>query len=75
MLGLGRWGSRAPFPNGHETLGVDAFMLALKTLYDPARADGLIGATHEVVLAGQPFEVRPTEAGSSTSRTGRPRTR
>ncbi|HTX13136.1 MAG TPA: winged helix-turn-helix transcriptional regulator [Solirubrobacteraceae bacterium] len=61
VLGLGRWGSRAPFPNGHETLGVDAFMLALKTLYHPARADGLIGTTYEIRLAGQPFEVRPTD--------------
>jgi DNA-binding HxlR family transcriptional regulator len=62
VLGLGRWGSRAPFPNGHESLGVDAFMLALKTLYDPTRADGLIGTTYEVRLSGQPFEVRPTDA-------------
>jgi DNA-binding HxlR family transcriptional regulator len=61
VLGLGRWGSRAPFADDHETLGVDAFMLALKTLYDPTRADGLIGTTYEVRLAGQPFEVRPTD--------------
>jgi DNA-binding HxlR family transcriptional regulator len=61
VLGLGRWGSGAPFPDGHETLGVDAFMLALKTLYDPVRADGLIGITYEVRLAGQPFVVRPTD--------------
>jgi DNA-binding HxlR family transcriptional regulator len=60
VLGLGRWGSCAPFPGEHETLGVDAFMLALKTLYDPARADGLLGTTYEVRLAGQPFEVQPT---------------
>jgi DNA-binding HxlR family transcriptional regulator len=62
VLGLGRWGSRAPFPGDHETLGVDAFMLALKTLYEPARADGLIGTPYEVRLAGQPFAVRPTDA-------------
>jgi DNA-binding HxlR family transcriptional regulator len=62
VLGLGRWGSGAPLPNDHETLGVDAFMLALKTLYDPVRADGLLGTTYEVRLAGQPFEVRPTDA-------------
>jgi DNA-binding HxlR family transcriptional regulator len=60
VLGLGRWGSRAPFPTGEEVLGVDALMLALKTLYDPARADGLTGATYEVQLAGQPFEVTLT---------------
>ena len=41
MLGLGRWGSRAPFPPDHTELGVDALVLALKTLYDPSGADGL----------------------------------
>lgn len=61
VLGLGRWGSGAPFPSGDEVLGVDALMLALKTLYDPTRADGLIDATYEVRLAGQPFEVRFTD--------------
>jgi DNA-binding HxlR family transcriptional regulator len=63
VLGLGRWGSSAPFPAGDEVLGVDALMLALKTLYDwdGARAGGLIGDTYEVRLAGQPFAVRLTD--------------
>jgi DNA-binding HxlR family transcriptional regulator len=39
VLGLGRWGSRAPFPDTDAPLGVDAFVLALKTLFDPARVD------------------------------------
>jgi DNA-binding HxlR family transcriptional regulator len=68
VLGLGRWGSRAPFPQEHEPLGVDALMLALKTLYDPARADGLTGDSYEVRLAGQPFEVRPTDRELDVSR-------
>ena len=38
ILGLGRWGSRAPFPAEPGELGVDALMLALKTLFDPVRA-------------------------------------
>ena len=70
VLGLGRWGSRAPFPVAHGALGVDALMLALKTLYDPDRADGLLGSTYELRLAGQPFEVRPTGGALEVSRGG-----
>lgn len=68
VLGLGRWGSRAPFPADHGALGVDALVLALKTLYDPGRADGLTGANFEVRLAGQPFDVRPTDRQLDVSR-------
>ncbi|HEY4827583.1 MAG TPA: helix-turn-helix domain-containing protein [Solirubrobacteraceae bacterium] len=72
VLGLGRWGSRAPFPADHGALGVDALMLALKTLYDPGRADGLTGASFEVRLAGQPFDVRPTDRHLDVSRGAAP---
>ena len=41
VLGLGRWGSRAPFPAAEAELGPDAFVIALKTLFDPAAAGGL----------------------------------
>ena len=41
VLGLGRWGSLAPFPGGDAELGPDAFVIALKTLFDPAAAGGL----------------------------------
>ena len=68
VLGLGRWGSRAPFPSGHEGLGPDALMLALKTLYDPTRTDGLIGTAYEIRLTGQPFEVRPAARQLDVSR-------
>lgn len=61
VLDLGRWGSRAPFPRDHQALGIDAFMLALKTLYDPDRIDGMRGSTYEIRMAGQPFEVRLTD--------------
>jgi DNA-binding HxlR family transcriptional regulator len=63
VLGLGRWGSCAPFPSGDEMLGVDALMLALKTLYDRdgAQAGGLVGGTYEVRLTGHPFAVRLTD--------------
>jgi DNA-binding HxlR family transcriptional regulator len=56
VLALGRWGSRAPFPGGDARIGVDAFVIALKTLFEPA--DGLDDATVELRLAGQPFRAR-----------------
>jgi DNA-binding HxlR family transcriptional regulator len=69
VLGLGRWGSRAPFPADHGPLGIDALMLALKTLYDPAPAsDGLVGERYELRLAGQPFDVRPRDRKLDVSR-------
>ena len=43
VIGLGRWGSRAPFPgNGEAGLGVDAFVIALKTLFRPAGFAGVV---------------------------------
>jgi DNA-binding HxlR family transcriptional regulator len=57
VLGLGRWGSQAPFPAGQDRLGVDSFVLALKTLFQPARADGLAGA-YELRLGEHAFEAR-----------------
>src|SRR5205807_9422161 len=41
VLALGRWGSRSPRPETDAPLGTDALMIALRTLFDPARADGL----------------------------------
>jgi len=58
VLALGRWGSRAPFPAGHEPLGVDALVLALKTLYRPDRADGLISSSFELRLGEDRFHAR-----------------
>src|SRR5918998_2957894 len=55
VLALGRWGSRAPFPDGDARIGVDAFVIALKTLFDPA-AD--LEATVDLRLAGQRFRAR-----------------
>ena len=43
VLGLGRWGSRAPVPSADAPLGADAAMIALKTMFDPDAADGLTG--------------------------------
>jgi DNA-binding HxlR family transcriptional regulator len=54
LLALGRWGSRAPFPPGDAQLGVDAFILALQTTFDPSAADGLT-AGYELRLGEQTF--------------------
>jgi hypothetical protein len=42
VVGLGRWGSRAPFAGGEDGLGVDAFVIALKTLFVPAGFAGVV---------------------------------
>src|SRR3712207_4099612 len=43
ILALGRWGSLAPFPAGDAAFGVDAFVLALRTLFDPAAGETPLG--------------------------------
>jgi DNA-binding HxlR family transcriptional regulator len=64
VIGLGRWGSRAPFPGGEAELGVDAFVIALKTLFDPAAA-GDLDATVALHLGDDRF--RATVAGGEFS--------
>ena len=68
VLGLGRWGSQAPFPRDHAELGVDALVLALKTLFDPGCVDGLLGTTYELRLGEEMFTVRVGDAGLEASR-------
>jgi DNA-binding HxlR family transcriptional regulator len=55
VLALGRWGSSAPFPAEGARLGVDSFVLALKTLFEPG--DGA-DSTVALEIAGQPFRAR-----------------
>jgi DNA-binding HxlR family transcriptional regulator len=38
---LGRWGSREPFPDTDREMTVDAFGVALATVFDPRKADGI----------------------------------
>lgn len=59
LLALGRWGSRAPFPPGGAGLGVDAFVVALKTLFDPSAAAGF-KARVELRLEDQIFHAHVT---------------
>jgi DNA-binding HxlR family transcriptional regulator len=68
VLGLGRWGSRAPFPADHGELGVDAFVLALKTLYDPTGADGLAGSSFELRLGEHRFAARVADGNLDVAR-------
>jgi hypothetical protein len=63
ILELGRWGSVAPFPAIEEAgIGVDALVVALKTLYRPGGADAHIelrldGQRFDAHIAGGTFEV------------------
>jgi len=67
VVALGRWGSRAPFPPGDAELSPDAMMLALPTVFDPARAEG-VDATFGLELDGQPFHVTVADDGLEMAR-------
>jgi DNA-binding HxlR family transcriptional regulator len=67
VLALGRWGSRAPFPPGDGELGVDAFVLALKTLFDPSTANDL-RASYELRLGEQHFHARVADGRFDVAR-------
>ena len=55
VLALGRWGSVAPFPPSADAqIGVDAFVIALKTLFVP---DGAGDALFELRLGDQSFRL------------------
>jgi hypothetical protein len=57
LLALGRWGSREPLPPGDRALGVDAFVLALPTLFDEAAA-ARVRTTVELRLGCDRFTAR-----------------
>jgi DNA-binding HxlR family transcriptional regulator len=54
VLGLGRWGSRAPVPSEDAPLGSDAAMLALKTMFH----GGDLRAAFELRLGEDRYAVR-----------------
>lgn len=57
VLALGRWASHSPsFPAGVE-MGPDSLVLALKTTFQPEKADGL-DARYELWLGEIPYEIR-----------------
>jgi DNA-binding HxlR family transcriptional regulator len=60
VLALGRWATGSPsFPRDAE-MGPDSLVLALKTAFDPAKADGL-EATYELRLGEITFEITVKE--------------
>jgi hypothetical protein len=61
LLALGRWGSGEAFAPGDPALGADSVMVALKTMFDPAAAEGL-DASFELRLGEDRF--RATVSGS-----------
>ena len=69
VLGLGAWGSRAPFPGGDARLGVDSAVLALKTLFDPVAA-GSIDEEFELRLDGERFRTRVANGTLAVARGG-----
>jgi DNA-binding HxlR family transcriptional regulator len=56
VLALGRFGSIAPFPPGDAAFGVDAVVIALKSLFAPEAADGH-EASYELRLGDQRFAI------------------
>jgi DNA-binding HxlR family transcriptional regulator len=62
LIELGRWGSREPVRSANE-LSVSAFLLALKTVFDPARARD---ATFALSINGERFVVTTTAASKAT---------
>jgi len=84
LVALGRWGARAPMGPESDGMSLDAHILSLRTLFDPARAEGVTG-TLELRLGDQPFraelaadglEIAPGEAAApdATLETGDPGT-
>lgn len=67
VLALGRWGSVAPSVSAEAGFGVDAAILALKTLFDPAAADG-VDARYELRLGDQAFRARIVEGRFEVAR-------
>ena len=71
VLALGRFGSVAPVPPGDARIGVDAVVIALKTLFDPTAADGLT-ASYELRLGEQRFALDVADGRLGVQRGGAP---
>jgi DNA-binding HxlR family transcriptional regulator len=67
ILSLGRWASGSPsFPLGAE-MGPDSLVLALKSTFEPPKADGL-DATYELRLGEIPFKIAVKEGRFEAAR-------
>jgi DNA-binding HxlR family transcriptional regulator len=69
VIALGRFGSVAPFPPGDAQIGVDAVMIALKSLFAPSAADGL-DASYELRFGEHRFHVRVSDGRLDVVREG-----
>jgi DNA-binding HxlR family transcriptional regulator len=67
VLALGRFGSVAPFPPGQAQIGVDAVVIALKTLFAPGAAEGL-RASYELRFGEQHFELQVADGRIEVAR-------
>jgi DNA-binding HxlR family transcriptional regulator len=67
ILALGRWGSAAPFPPGEADMGADSFVIALKTVFDPATAAGVEGR-YELRLENQSFRLEVADGRLEAAR-------
>ncbi len=64
---LGRWGDRSPFPPRDVEIGIDAAVLALRALFDPAAAAGLT-AIYELRLGDDRFRVEVADGEITLNR-------
>jgi DNA-binding HxlR family transcriptional regulator len=69
VVALGRFGSVAPFPPGEAQIGVDAVVIALKSLFAPGAADG-VSATYELRLGEQRFRIDVADGRLDVTRAG-----
>ena len=67
VLELGRWGSLEENFPGSPVMGVDSAVIALKTLFDPSRAEDL-DATYELRLNGDRFRLRVADGRLEVAR-------
>jgi DNA-binding HxlR family transcriptional regulator len=67
VLALGRFGSVAPFPPGDAAIGVDAVVIALKSLFAPDAAAGE-AAIYELRLGDQTFRIDVDDARIDVAR-------
>ncbi|MGH3738526.1 MAG: winged helix-turn-helix transcriptional regulator [Micromonosporaceae bacterium] len=66
LVRLGQWGRQFPLP-GDAQLSADSLMLALRTHFDPAKAQ-VWRATYLIDLDGDPFTIRVDDNGLQISR-------
>jgi DNA-binding HxlR family transcriptional regulator len=67
ILALGRWASASPgFPRD-APMGPDSLVLAMKTTFDPAKADGL-NASYQLQLGEIPFRIEISDGRFEASR-------